>query len=1085
MARRQFLWIDPRGADCYFAAPGNIEYSSGEKGTLAIWQHTPSTDRYGANDKFWRLFIDDDNSIDQRNGRWLRLRSAGSTKMVGPTDYIWAQYGGHGYVWELMVYTWDFTGEAGYGVLRAYWDGVESDGAIVDATAPVGTAARLYLGPVVTDPDTCYEDKFCIDSLAVWDDLMTAEQVTELYGQTHRYRMGEDDGTGNLLLLATFDGHYDADFAAGSPTFACADDERYCLLDDGARELGRRRFLLGQPRHDFSEDDRVPLAAALVVTWGNDRADYLTVTNHENYAQLEVAAGYDQDRPVGAVLPGPPIHTGTLALWNSALTSPATYRQRIHIPNDTNKPQTFIRIGPVDYFHSPLKVADLYDQYGSGHIFIVVADDGNSTTQFKTDLSDDYENDYWNGAEVTFLTGDCAGRRLKATDYASATKILAMEGALPAIPAPGDVGLVDFRAVIQGTWSGTNTEWGKRLPEMTMDAWLWDSYGGSQYFTELEWCFYGIWNESNMGVINLLRYERGRTAYMDGSPGDAYGQALVYGRPANWQFDSTFYCDILLERIEVDSPSLYQVLKRDASGHGPAYADNFMLAEPLGESTKVWRKRNVTRTKQKPTKISNPALPKADLQAANTWRHAVVSPPVAVAYDEVTEAVTVLVKGASSTGTVKYGYCVGTWNAGTGRISWVDETPPGGCANPFLNETDLLPEKASDAMCSGSNITSVHEADDGWYLVYVSQQANVDHYQTFLWGPCSDRWSFSRQDHWWDGNPLMSMLGGPDRFAPEGSGAGHWLNRGLEFYVVDNPYTKDPSRRYWGWAQGKTINHRWRNYGADSRPLVGMRGADLRSMMPLPHGNQVTPLVGIQVHQNASYVYGQSDCFMQYSDTAIGASSGVYCYVSEDGVHWQTYADYSDWLPMLELDGESNRLMPGHPFRLGDRTIYYYTGGVLNFAWCRVHGECWYALDSGETDGLLETPLIEKPAEGWGPLVCSCDPNGGAVTVEVLDATETVVAGYAEADCDVLTDATEQSVTWKGVSLEDLDTEYIRIRFGFSGSDEMGLPKLYQWRIEDLVTPAVSTERIGYPEEFPFHESTTSDKKAYPDPFPG
>jgi len=1088
MARRQFLWIDSRGADPYFSASGNIEYSSGEKGTLAIWQHTPVTDVYTTPDKFWRLVIDSDNSMEQYAGRSFRVRSGGASQDIYPGHQIWVQFGGHGIVWELMVYTWDFSAGAGSGVLRLYWDGVAAGTPVTNATAPVGASTGLYLGPVVTTPDTYFEDKFCIGSVAVWDGLMTAGQVAELYAQTHRHRVTEGDGTGNLLLLATFDGSYDAEISGGSPTLTCANDERYCLLDDGVREQGRKRFLLGQPRHDLSEDDRVPLSAALVVPTNNDRADYVTVTNHENYAQLEVAAGYEADRAVGALLPGLPIHPGSIVLWSSALTAPATYRQRIHVPNDTNPPQTFIRIGPVDYYHSPLKVGDLYSQYGSGRQFTVADDEGNSDTKFKTDLDDDYDDDYWNGAKVTFQTGDCAGRRLQATDYEKSTKILTMEGALPATPAPGDIGVVDFRASIQGCLSGTNTVWGERIPEMSMDAALWDSYADAKYFTQLEWCYYGLWNSTSQDVINLLCYDRGRTAFMDGCPGDAGGQAFVYGRPANWQNDSAFYCDILLERIEVDSPTTYQVLKRNASGHGPDYADNFMLTSELhAESTKVWRKRNVTRAKAKPTKITAAASVKTDLQAANTWRHDVSIWPCPVAYDEETETVTVVVRGASATGVVTYGYCTGVWNAGTGRITWTDETPPGGCTNPFMAQTDLRPEQATDAIYSDGNILGVFEQDDGgWYMTYMTQQVNVDHYKTCLLGPCADRWSFSRQDHWWHGNPLVPGSGGIDSFVPENNGASRWSNRGLEWYPVENPYAHDPTERWWMWAQDKAINNRWEYYQVDCRPLAGAHGSDLRSMMPLPHGNQVQPLVGIQVHQNASYVYGQSDCLLQYSDTAVGFSSGVYCYVSEDGVHWQQYANHSDWIPMLELPNEPSRLAQGRPFRLGDRTIYYHAGlNWLNFAWSRVHGECWYALDSGKTTGMLETPLIEKPAEGWGPLVCSCDPNGGAVTVEVLDATETVIAGYADADCDVLTDATEQSVTWKGVSLEDLDTEYIRIRFGFSGSDETGLPILYQWRIEDLVTPAASTERIGYPEEFPFHESTTSDKKAYPDPFPG
>ena len=148
MARRQFLWIDSRGADPYFAAAGNIKYSAGEKGTLAIWQHTPVNDAYATPDKFWRLLIDSDNCMEQYAGRSFRVRSGGAAKEIYPGHHIWTQYGGHGYVWELMVYTWDFSAGAGNGVLRVYWDGVAAGTPVTDATAPVGTSTGLYLGPV-------------------------------------------------------------------------------------------------------------------------------------------------------------------------------------------------------------------------------------------------------------------------------------------------------------------------------------------------------------------------------------------------------------------------------------------------------------------------------------------------------------------------------------------------------------------------------------------------------------------------------------------------------------------------------------------------------------------------------------------------------------------------------------------------------------------------------------------------------------------------------------------------------------------------------------------------------------------------
>ena len=955
-----------------------------------------------------------------------------------------------------MVYTWDFTGGAGAGVLNAYWDGAVPTPSmpVTDATALVGTPTRIYLGPAVSA--TYCQSPPCIGSLAIWDDVMTAPQAAELYAQGVRHRIAEGDGTGDMTLLATFDGVFDADVAGGSPTFAALEAaEKYCLVNDGLRYPGKRIFALGTPRHDLSEDDRVPLYVPLRPWALYGREAYLTATNNTNYSELEVAAGFASDRGVGCTFAGPPVYPVM------SLTPPCTYRQKIHVLSAENPKGKHIRIGPVDYFHAPMDVGSLYDGLSSGRSFSVVADGGNSATQFKTDLNAAYIDDYWNGADVTFLTGTCAGRRLKATDYTQADKIMLVEGALPATPTAGDVGVVDFRAVIKGCLSDSNTVPGERVEAMTMDAWLWDAYSTNYHFTELDWCYSRKWNPQNLDAINLLRYERGRTAYMDGigynnwpdlAPWD---QGFAYGRPSHWQNDSAFYCDLLLERIEVEGPSTYQILRRDASGHGPAYADNFMLTGQTGEGTKVWRKRNVTRATAKPVKITNLALTKADLEAANTWRHVVVSPPIPVETDE-TGAIIALLGAADSGGVVSYGYIRGVWDDGTGRITWADETPPAGKSNPVVLASELRPRFESDAMCYAGWMMSVLPGTSGdeWYFVYGCYEVNDDHERTYLVGPCPDRWTFDRKDYWWWGNPVVNLLGGPDRLAPEANGGGDMrINRASEYYIVENPYTKDPSRRYWGWTRGKTINDKWLQNAMDCRPIAGIRGADLRSMAPLPYGNQLTPLVGCQVHNNNSWVYRQSDCFMQYSDTATAASSGVYCYVSEDGVHWQAYADHTVWLPKSELVGEGNRLYGGRPFILGDRVIYYYAGvGVVaNFAWCRVDGECWYALDGGQTSGLLETPLIEQPVEGWGAVLVNANPGGGSLAVEVLDADEQVITGYAAGDCDAITDAVDQTVTWGGEDLSALAAEgTIRLRFVFANSGGAA-PRLYRWEVTDML----------------------------------
>jgi len=1033
--RRQFLWIHPRGADCYFLAPGNIAAAAGSKGTLLIWQW-PFW-RHDAQDSFWQLKVSDTNYMDCYLGRSFRVCSGGVVKKIDGERYT------SSFAWDLMVHTWDFT-TPNAGQLRLYWNGASIGTPINNANAPVGTPPKLTLGPVLNQET---KGPHLIYALAVWNDVMTPAQVAAIWAEGPRGTLAESAGTGALTLLANFNQQYNADHAHGSPTFATTGaSDHYCLLNDGALEWRRRRFLVGTPRHDFSEDDRVPICVPCPTEIDFARISWVADNDYASYGEIVVTAGSGTTRALGSIPAGRPVFDATF------MNKASTYRQRLHIPQNDNPTGKYIRLGPVDYLHYPTKANDVYDQWGSGRRFLVVADAGNSPTQFKTDLGALYTNDYWNGAYVVFITGNCKGRRLLVTDYDGTTKVITLESALPATPTAASVGIVDPRARLQGLFSKEGGSYGNRLPEFNMDALLWEFHAGYQYFTELEFQFVDF-NTDEALTPNCLRYERGRTALLDGlsTPGDNWG---FYGRKSN---DPDVSCKILIERIELDGPGTYMLLRRDNSGVGPDYADNLMVRAADGHSTKAWRVKNLTWTKVAPTKITDYSAVKADLQASGTWRHAVNLCPIPVSYNAEEQKVTAALVGSDSGGTLRVGYIVGQWNAVTGRIAWVDETPPGGKSNPFLLHSDLRPAKNADTPCVGADLINILQASDGtWSLTYNSKTSEPDHLMTFLLYGAEDRWSFSRALHFWEGNPVAPIMGGPDLVNPDGDGYGTWASRDAGWYILENPYTHDPARRYIGHARGKTILHRHTNYAVDLRPVIGVRGADLRAMTPLPHGNVVSPLPAPLIHLHDSAILGQGDCIGLYSDTATGAmSSGVYHYISEDGVHFQTFAVDTAWLPQGQLVGEPTRLYPGRPFRLGDRRIYYYNnyGSFLNCAWLRLDGECWYALTTGQTQGLLETPMIQKPTPGWWRLLLNAAPGNGTLTVEVLDPdTAAPLTGFSAAEFAGISDSVEQEALWNGVGLDAVTADTIRLRFNLSAASGTS-PKLYSWKIEDVPAP--------------------------------
>jgi hypothetical protein len=1017
-----------------------VKASAGDKGTLMLW-HWPM-EYHGANDVFWRLEVNDQNYMRQKYGRSLWVCSQGNLWTI-PVSQTTAWFS-----WHQLVYTWDFT-VPGQGKLNVYWNGVPAGTPVTNADAPVGVPARLELGPVM---GTIGSFPHIIYSLAIWDDVATAEQVAEAARRGPRRRIKESDCAGNLTLYASFDGRYDADVAAGDgKLYVTGPADRYCLGDDGLREQGRRRFLIGMPRHDLSDDDRVPLGMVCNLTLDSGRDAYVADANYANYGELRVLAGYTGDRRVGAAMPRWPL------LDAYGLVAPATYRQRVHIPNTENPRGRYIRLGVIDYLHQPTPAADVYDQWGSGRLFTVLDDPGNSATSFKTDLPSSLGTGYWNGAMMTMLSGNCSGRQLMVTSYDSSTGFLTLEGALGDKPVAGSVGVVDHYARLVGCRSWGTTTAGARIVSQNMDAWLWEFHGADRFFTELEWQYVGE-NTGNLDVPNFLRYERGRTALLDGIPSSWYENGAAYGRPKTWE-DSTLACKILLERIEIDSPGVYQVLRRNRDGSGPDLADNFMLTAGNGESTKVWFSWQVTRQTARPAKYPSPGAVRSDLTAPGTWRQDIVSLPIPVAYDEDAEAAVVLVVGKDAQGVCRLGYLRGTWDDTTGRIRWTDETPPEGRSNPFLALSELKPGREADMQCAGAMPSSVLQDSDGtWALIYTANSSHPDHIQAYMLRGAEDRWSFSLAAHWWPGNPICPILGGPDRLSGQMNGSGVWANRDAEWRIVENPYASDPAQRYWGTARGKTINHRAITYASDFRPVLGVRGAHLRGLVPLPHGNTVSPLVGPLVHSNENTVLDQADCLVLYTDTALAASSGVFCWVSEDGIHFKLFAADTDWLPRQELPGEPNRLEPGRPFRLGGRRVYYYGyGSFVNFATLRLGGEAWYELSSGQTQGQLVTSAMEMPSDGWGRLVLNADPGQGQIRVSVLDAdTDEPVAGFSAEECDAIANHVEAECRWQGRSLAEVQAAAIRLRFEFTSQLSNGEPpKLYSWRVAPRLAPVI------------------------------
>ncbi len=1066
---KRSLWIDRRGADIYWPATGNVDISATGTGTIAYWVRTPAHN-FWVDQKIWRIWGTQNNYMASYKARSVIVVSDGGS--YKSSDVYASNEDGS---WELHVTTWDFE----TGVVKSYYNDAQPvNDPLTGVPAPLGDPVGIYLGPIYDDALSQYIRDLFYYTLGIWDEEMSEEQISALYAQGYRHKFQQSEGPGNLTLLLSFHASLDADIAAGEGSWAQADGcsaDRFCLLEDGIRQLGRARYPLGMPRHDLSEDDRKPLNAIcpLLLNESDQRASTSEI-NETNYSRL-IVDGHTTTTGAGAKFPDIP--------------KPSTYRQLIHIPNDSDHtpPQGYeLGIGPVAYKFYRGASTGVYDQLGSGRKFEVVDDAGNTATTFKTNLSGDAwsGDDYWNGALLTFYTDNCAGRSLYVTDYDDTTKFITLETALPAVPDAGSCGFVNFYPRIIGQDS-SGVHPGQRQPEYAIEANLWAHHENSKHFVELEWQ-----NPETTG-LSILRYEQGRSVNMSGCSfyHGSQNRGAQYGK---WYGDDGYYdqpggsnLEIWLQKIEIDGPQQYQIVRKDATGRGPALADNFMVRahdhftlsgstwkSVKGDSVKVWQQQNLTFNKQKPTKITDWQAVMGDLEKPGTWRETVAANsgiPVPIEYDEANETITAAIVGSDASGTRQLGYVVGHWDENTGRISWEDESPPAGKSNPILDVSTLRGGREQDADGTLSRINGILQSTDGtWSLIYIAAPDSMDGTRTYALHGAPDRWSFDPSTQHY-GLFLPPDTGVDMRIPVAGHGIVPWANSDIYGPILHNPYAQDISRRFIALIRAKTIFNSGSGYSTDARPLLTYAGTDPKSLAPLPHGNRASPVVSPQVHNLCGAVLGQEDCIALLDEYTSGFTMGIGLFTSEDGIHFQELfplsTDSSAFIPQGELAGEGSRLFPRWAFQLGDKRIYYYSwGSDFNFAWCRWNGETWYALSEDETEGSLQTAILEKPADGWGELYLNVEPNDGQASVEVLDPeTELPIAGYGLEDCEAISAGLNRQVTWGAAGLSELTSDYLRLRLHFNRSQTTDTsPQLFAWEIKPAVVhyPSASDLRV-------------------------
>lgn len=1052
--KRSLLWIDPRGADVYYSAPGNVVIGPSSTGTLVVWAYATSTvPGSKRNNRLLRVLSDPINETvsalhNEHFYGWAVYSGTGQRTFVAPPDYAAATTTTGRCGWNLLAVSWDVPASK----LRVFVNG-DYDSGWVTCGMPAANALRIYLGPQAGGE---MAEPVYLQYVAAWSGNLTAAQISKLHAEGPRYVPRAEDGTGTLTFLATFNEGYGADIAEGDGelyTDLCPGADRYCRIPDGQFEYAQQSYFIGQPAHDGQEFDRLPVWA--VFHPGFQPSSYST-ENLSTEGRIVIPADPSQsDVNRGPLMPGARTTAGGYTLTFTPLRvvqPPCTFRVRLRLDSTAALTGQRIRLGPIDYLHYPLASANVFDPngYGSYQAFKVVADAGNNQTVFKTDL-DEGEAGYWAGAYCLFLRGANAGRALKVAAYDAATKRLTLEGPLPNQPQAGDVGVVAFWARLQGVdCDGNLGDW------QNLEVILDETHGSAAgYFPEIDFIYVGDnWYDPNYAGRcrpNYVRFDRGRTVVMEGIGWHRASSTLptaLYGRPKGTGSPTSFAATVRVQKVQVYGPWQYQLLRADGD-EGPSLADNFLVwvtapgeqgLQAVPRSIKVWRQRNVTLGQQRPTKHPDPGAVQQALQNS-FWRRTAGSPwPVEERGDQVVASLV----GTDAEGKARLGYVVGTWDGQAGLVRWTDETPPAGKTNPFFEGPPLSVDRAPNTPTVYSVSGVVVPMPDGkWMMAFPAKMSDPDHSQSGLLIGAEDRWSFDRQRHWWRDNPLMGIRGAVDVPKITGGGTGTWANRDASFGILYDRHTEYPARRYLAYARGKSILFGYLEGPKDVRPLIGLRSADGRLWTPLPEGREITPLCSCEHHVGTTFLYDDS--------TVALSPPGGSLRVSEDGIHWQELFTGTSFLPPNEIPGEGSQLMVTTSFRLGDRRVYYYSSALgLNLATIRYNGETYYELSAGATEGFVETAAIQRPGEKWErELVVNVEPREGTVRAEVIDAaTERVIAGFGQQDCADLPDSVEHTVRWRGLSLQQITAETIRLRFWLRRSQAaLRSPRLYGWNL--------------------------------------
>jgi hypothetical protein len=1039
--RKQYLWVDKPGF--YYNGTGNVDITAGSKGTVFFWYH--HSQGYNSDQTVIMLRCSNGDYLRavHHNGNMRAVCLSNGNYLETPNYDFSASFN----YWVPCALVWDFTGGgAGNGTLKLYVAGNTTTCVATTAWAPRENANKIYIGPRVADPTPALA---CFDNVAIYDGVMTGVEYLSLRGSTtsvetrkyarRRLPTAADVADGSLTLLATFDGKYDADVGVDTTAtweVSGADLNKFCRLDDGSRAKGvRYRFFLGMPRHDDSDDDRVPLQAVLQPNLIHAPSN-TTITDTSTHSQIVVASYNGRDDTGQGV--------GWFNRWiqygNGNMDSPMTIRMRVNCPSDTNVQNTPISLGPVCYIAGP-EYGNWAGSWGTGIIGTAVTDGGNTTSVFKTDASG-YGDDNWNGCELFFKNGANFGYRVKVTDYESATGIFTIGGALPNVPVSTEKFCVDFK----GRLVANKTARANPFDETSsIQVWMWESYT-SGLLTDRPWqeieCIYGTG-----GSNRYVRYNRGQQVFMNLSTLRDNGQGInmMFGR--SMYYDSVtaltdYTCDIWIESIEVEGFPTYQEVSPQGSflRDPQDLSDTFLaLSAEYTQSTRAWIISNLTLNYASAlTKYSPVANIQNGFNDAGTWRNTGSVVTQLKPQTDVDKAVFVCL-GSTAGGVWQYGFLEGTWNNGTGLIDWVDETPLSGKSNPFLPLTEITGWRTQDSTF-GLNyppgIFHIFGCEDGTLVMTVGgNEDNPDHYFTRLYTGAADRWTWSRIANWSPHNPLPMGIAGIEKPMHDGY-MGFWGNRECDWILEYNPYTLNKSRRFIGLTRLKTDTPTASLFSNNTRPLGGITTENFRGFNLLPHGNVTQALACFDVGSPVPYPM-TGDVTALYT-TYIAAH--IRLLASEDDRHYRE----------VIFEHVTNASL-STTIMLGDRLIHYISdadqAGALNQVSILKNRETWYALTAGQTSGTFDTCIIVKPTDGWDKLYVNTVANEGTLTVSVLDpATETIITNYDTTDCDAIADGVQSEVTWGGLGLNTLSATDIRLRFTFTrpavGDDS---PALYAY----------------------------------------